>query len=217
MENSDITLIKNSLSYIEKDNFKISDIAEIISTYFKNELKKENKSTDIESIKSRVRRILSKNISEFNLIIIGKDKNNGAKIYQKEEDDFNIFDFEDSEEKEEYSKYDTFLIKKLSIYVSFLENLNKDNIGLASDPAIIFWMFSILNSYLKERYEDFVFEKNMSELLKLISGTLDVPEFIILKDLKLRNIKYSDLFDFSIIEDNLEIKNNLLKALNYDK
>ena len=217
MENSDITLIKNSLSYLEKDNFKISDIAEIISTYFKNELKKENKSTDIESIKSRVRRILSKNISEFNLIIIGKDKNNGAKIYQKEEDDFNIFDFEDSEEKEEYSKYDTFLIKKLSIYVSFLENLNKDNIGLASDPAIIFWMFSILNSYLKERYEDFVFEKNMSELLKLISGTLDVPEFIILKDLKLRNIKYSDLFDFSIIEDNLEIKNNLLKALNYDK
>ena len=179
MENSDITLIKNSLSYIEKDNFKISDIAEIISTYFKNELKKENKSTDIESIKSRVRRILSKNISEFNLIIIGKDKNNGAKIYQKEEDDFNIFDFEDSEEKEEYSKYDTFLIKKLSIYVSFLENLNKDNIGLASDLAIIFWMFSILNSYLKERYEDFVFEKNMSELLKLISGTLDVPEFMV--------------------------------------
>lgn len=217
MENSDITLIKNSLTYIEKDNFKISDIAQVISIYFKNELKKENKSTDIESIKSRIRRTFHKNWSDLNLIVIGKDKNNGAKIYKKEDCDYNIFDFDSSKEKEIISENNSFLVRKLFNYVKFLEKLDKSNIGMASDPAIIFYLFSVLNGYLKERYEDFVFDKNMSELLKLISGTLDVPEFFLLEDLKSRDIQYSEFFDFSVIDDSLGIKNNLLKELHNDK
>ena len=57
----------------------------------------------------------------------------------------------------------------------------------------------------------------MSELLKLISGTLDVPEFFLLEDLKSRDIQYSEFFDFSVIDDSLDIKNNLLKELHNDK
>lgn len=215
MKNSDIKLIEKSLSFIKKENLTSTDIADVINLKFKNELIKENKNTDYESIKSRVRRVLRDNFKEFNLKVIGKDEKNGAKIYKKEElDYFDFFDFDDDLEKEkDNSNNNELIIRKLLNEVSYLKNLDKENIGMASDAAIIFWIYNVLNDYLKEKYESSYIKETMQELLNLISSSLSFSELIILQDLKSKNIKNSEHFNISILDDKLNIENQILKEL----
>lgn len=217
MKNSDIELIKKSLLFIEKENFTSTDIAEVIHLNFKHELTKENKNTNYDSIKSRVRRVLRDNFNEFDLKVIGKDEKNGAKIYEK--DDFDFFDFDDDLEEEEKDNLNKkqLIIRKLLNEVSYLKNLEHENIGMASDAAIIFWVYNLLNDYLQEKYESSYIEETMQELLNLISSSLTFSEAIILQNLKSKNIRNSEYFNFSISDDILNIENQILKELRNDK
>lgn len=223
MYNSDVELIIKSLLIINKEKIKVSDIAKIIIENFKKDLKKENKNIEIKSVKNRVRRILNKDLSLFDLILVGKESSNGANIYKKKTikeniDLFDEFDFSDTGHVDnDEVKSNQVVIKKLLNYIVFLKSLENKNIGMACDSAIIFWMFSVLNAYLRENYQDSVINPTMSELSKLISGSLKVPDFVILNDLKLRKVTHSDLFDFSILNDKLKIEEYLLQELNNDK